>query len=138
MQACAAAGYPVRAVVMPIIPIEDWKHVYGNFLEQLLTAVPLNRITLGGTCIYKPALQLVQLKLGKDNAISNDLQPADKVNDDGRSRYSHEQRVEIYRVMVQTIKRIQPKLQIGLCLEHTSVFEDLGMKQAIGQCNCLL
>ncbi len=138
MRACAAAGYPVRAVVMPIIPINDWQHVYGTFLEQLLTAVPLNRITLGGTCIYKPALQLVQLKLGKDNAISNDLQPADKVNDDGRSRYSHHQRVEIYRFMVQTIKRVQPKLQIGLCLEHTSVFEDLGMKQAIGQCNCLL
>jgi hypothetical protein len=71
-------------------------------------------------------------------SISNDLQPADKVHDDGRSRYSHHQRIEIYHFMVQTIKRIQPKLQIGLCLEHTSVFEDLGMKQTIGQCNCLL
>ena len=108
-----------------------------RFLRDLLTRIPLSRITLGGTCIYKPALQLVELKLGGENAISKDLQtPAP--GRDRRARYGESQRVDIYRHLIQTIRSIQPDLQIGLCLEHTSVFEALGMTRAIGQCNCLL
>ena len=138
MQQCAAAGYPVRAVVMPIISVDNWQTVYGDFLTDMLKAVPLDRITLGGTCIYKPAPQLVQLKLGTDNDISRGLEPAEKQNGDGRSRYAQTHRVEIYRHLIETIRSIQPDLQIGLCLEHTSVFEALGMTSSIGQCNCLL
>jgi len=137
MHRCAAAGYPVRAVVMPIIPIDSWRDVYKKFLRDLLSRVSLSRITLGGTCIYKPALQLVELKLGGNNAISKDLQPP-QAGSDRRARYAEPQRVDIYRHLVDTIRSLQPDLQIGLCLEHTSVFEALGMTPAIGQCNCLL
>lgn len=137
MRQCANAGYPVRAVVMPIIPIDDWPDIYEVFLRDLLTCVPLSRITLGGTCIYKPALQLVELKLGGENAISKHLQTPE-ADGDRRARYTDSQRVDIYRHLIQTIRSIQPNLQIGLCLEHTSVFEALGMTPAIGQCNCLL
>ena len=137
MRQCAEAGYPVRAVLMPIIQIDHWRNAYEAFLCDLLMRVPLSRITLGGTCIYKPALQLVDLKLGRGNAISRDLQSPD-VDGDRRARYAEDQRVDIYRHLIQTIRSIQPELQIGLCLEHTSVFEALGMTPAIGQCNCLL
>jgi spore photoproduct lyase len=137
MRQCAAAGYPVRAVVMPIIPIADWRKAYETFLRHLLTRVPLSRITLGGTCIYQPALQLVELKLGGENAISKQLQPP-QTDGDRRSRYAESQRVDIYRHLIETIRSIQPDLPIGLCLEQASVFETLGMTPAIGQCNCLL
>ena len=138
MQHCAAAGYPVRAVVMPIMPADNWRKVYRDFLTGLLNSVHLDRITLGGICIYKPALQLVHLKLGNDNAISRDLEPPDKQTGDGRCRYPEAQRVDVYRHLIQTIRSIQPDLQVGLCLEHASVFDALGMTAAIGQCNCLL
>lgn len=138
MHRSVAAGYPVRAVVMPIIPVENWRDIYADFLTHLLQSVPLDRITLGGTCIYQPALQLVQLKLGPANDISRHLTPPDKQRGDGRSRYAQPQRIDIYRHLIQTIRNLQPNLQIGLCLEHVSVFESLNMTPAIGQCNCLL
>ena len=138
MRQCAAAGYPVRAVVMPIIPMDDWREVYETFLHNLLARVPLSRITLGGTCIYKPALQLVELKLGVKNAISQNLQPPDPRKSDRRSRYAESQRIDIYRHLVDTIRSLNGDLQIGLCLEHASIFKALGMTPAIGQCNCLL
>jgi spore photoproduct lyase len=50
MRRCAQAGYPVRAVVMPIIPVADWQETYGRFLVTLLESVPLSRITLGSIC----------------------------------------------------------------------------------------
>jgi len=138
MQRCVAAGYPVRAVVMPIIPVHGWQEVYGGFLPSLLNAVRLDRITLGGMCIYTPALQLAQLKLGKDNVIRQNLARADKQYGDGRLRYVESQRVDMYRHLIQTIRSIRSDLQIGLCLEHMSVFESLDMTSAIGKCNCLL
>ena len=48
MQRCAAAGYPVRAVIMPLIPIADWRDAYERFIHSLFAAVPLARITFGG------------------------------------------------------------------------------------------
>ena len=70
---CAEAGYPVRVMLMPIIPIPDWQRHYDELLEQLLTQVRLDRITLGGICSYGPALQIMEAKLGKDNLISRSL-----------------------------------------------------------------
>jgi spore photoproduct lyase len=58
MQRCAAAGYPVRAVLMPIIPVNDWQEVYQRFMATLLESVPLSRITLGSICSYPQAQRL--------------------------------------------------------------------------------
>jgi hypothetical protein len=70
MRRCAQAGYPVRAVLMPIIPVADWQEIYRRFMVMLLDSVPLSRITLGCICSYPQAQRLMELKLGKQNAIS--------------------------------------------------------------------
>lgn len=64
MQKCAEAGYPVRAVVMPIIPIDNWQQIYCEFFKSLLTDIELDRITLGQICSYSTAMQLTERKLG--------------------------------------------------------------------------
>lgn len=70
MEASADVGYPVRAVVMPIIPIPDWETIYGEFLIGLLHRAKLARITLGSICSYPQAMRLTERKLGADNPIS--------------------------------------------------------------------
>ena len=138
MRKCAQAGYAVRAVVMPIIPMVDWQAVYLRFLKRLLDKVPLQRITLGGVCIYPAAQQLMELKLGRANAISRALnKQADKCPD-GRVRFPLKQRVRIYRHLVGTIQRLRPDLPIALCLEERLVFEAIGVTGNIGRCNCVL
>jgi spore photoproduct lyase len=136
MRKCADAGYPLRAVIMPIVPIEGWQNIYTSFLKNLLESVPLDRITLGQICSYSGALQLTERKLGKNNPISNMLEKGK--SKDGRTRFPINLRIEVYKYLVSTIRKLQPKLQIGLCMEEADTFKALDMENSIGCCNCVL
>jgi spore photoproduct lyase len=138
MRQCAEAGYPIRVMLMPIIPIPDWQRHYDELLEQLLTQVRVERITLGGVCSYGPALQIMERKLGKDNVISRSLAVIDNGPDDGRVRYSREQREAIYRHLLETIRRHRPDQTCALCMEDVSMAEGLGLYPNVGRCNCIL
>lgn len=136
MQKCKKAGYPIRAVIMPIIPVRDWKDIYSEFLEHLLDSVALDRITLGQICSYSAALKLTERKLGKRNPISSRLEKTK--SNDGRFRFSLRLRLEVYRHLIDTIKKLQPQLHIGLCMEEYQIFEALNMESTIGCCNCVV
>lgn len=138
MGQCAAAGYPVRAVIMPIIPISGWREVYGEFLQELITAVPLARLTLGGICSYDGALSLTESKLGPGNAVSETLRRSGGKSADGRRRYEMDGRIEMYRHLIKTIRSLDPQLPIALCLEERTVFEALDLLPSAGRCNCVL
>ena len=135
MRRCAKRGYPVRAVVMPVIPVADWKEAYESFLTELIQTVPLQRLTFGGICIYKGARRLMEAKLGRNNPISNAI-----VEDgaDGRARYAPGLRVETYRHLIACVQRLNPSLQLALCLEDVAVWHELGIQSALGRCNCVL
>jgi len=136
MQKCLEAGYPLRAVIMPIIPVEDWQNIYANFLKVLLMAVPLERITLGQICSYSGALKLTEQKLGKINPISNQIEG--RKSSDGRFRFPLRLRIEIYKHLLDTIRKLQPELQVSLCMEEHQTFEALNIEGTIGCCNCVL
>jgi spore photoproduct lyase len=134
----ASVGYPVRAVMMPMIPIENWRIIYSNFVKYVLETVPIQRLTLGGICIYSGAKRLLDLKMGEDNAISNHIEYGLKHEGDGRARYPRELRESMYSIIVEIARKIRPDLEIALCLEEDSVWENLGLKNNIGRCNCML
>ena len=138
MRKCAEFGYPVRVMLMPIIPIPDWQRHYDELLEQLLTQVKLDRLTLGGICSYGPAMRIMERKLGGDNLISRSLTVLNNSPHDGRTRYSHELRRAIYAHLLETIRRIQPELTCSLCMEDVALAETLGLSDNIGRCNCVL
>jgi spore photoproduct lyase len=137
MKRCAEAGYPVRAVVMPIVPLPGWEQAYAAFLETLLAEVPLDRITLGGICSYPAARGLLEHRVGRPNAISDAFDPSGP-SPDGRLRYPAHLRMRLYRHMVQIIRSRAPGLGIGLCLEEEPVFRSLGLMESIGRCNCVV
>jgi len=137
MRRCAAHGYPVRAVIMPVIPVPDWRRHYGAFMETLLSAIPLQRLTLGGICIYKGARFLMDAKLGRNNPISANI-AEDSATGDGRARYSAATRVEMYEHLIATVRRIQPGLAMALCLEDLEVWRRLNLESNVGCCNCVL
>ena len=138
MEACACAGYPVRAVVMPIIPLPEWETIYSDFLRHLLGRVRLARITLGSICSYPQAMRLTEQKLGPENSISSQLGRRGSGKSDGRSRFPRDLRVKVYRHLLDLIQRLAPSLEVGLCLEEESMFDMLGMKASLGRCNCVL
>ena len=136
MKQCADAGYPIRAVLMPLIPAPGWLDQYADFLEQLLSDIPIQRLTIGAICSYQGAYHLMNRKLGTANAIAKNIEHTKTA--DGRMRYPAELREKAYRRLIQTAGRIRPDLEIGLCLETDSVFESLELQDVMGQCNCVL
>ena len=138
MRRCTQAGYPVRAVLMPIIPVDDWRETYGQFMATLLESVPLSRLTLGSICSYPQAQRLMELKLGHENAISTLLGRGPAKSNDGRLRFSRATREEVYRHLIGCIRRQRPDLEISLCLEDEAMFAALGLTESMGRCNCVL
>jgi DNA repair photolyase len=138
MEAAARAGYPVRAVVMPIIPIPGWEAIYREFLTDLLSRVRLWRITLGSICSYPQTVRLMEQKLGPDNPISTQLDQRQSRMSDGRARFPQGLREEVYRHLLRTIRQQDADVEIGLCLEEPSMFDSLDMGDSVGRCNCAL
>jgi spore photoproduct lyase len=138
MRRVASAGYPIRAVMMPIIPVDGWQDIYTAFTRHILEAVPIQRLTLGGICIYRGARKLMEQKIGSNNAISNNIETIWHKAGDGRARYSQTLRREVYSIIIKAVRRLRPELELALCLEERELWQILGLEGNIGQCNCVL
>ena len=137
MEACSEAGYPVRAVVMPILPVPDWESVYDQFLRNVLRRVRLSRLTLGSICSYPQAVRLTEQKLGRDNLISARLAAGRPVGTDRRRRFPRELRRRIYAHLLRVIRGVDAELEVGLCLEVPEMLDGLGMNAGPNRCNCV-
>ena len=136
MRRCAESGYPIRAVVMPLIPVPNWQTFYCDFIRRLLWEVPVARLTLGGICIYRQALQLLESKMGKGNAICANL--VDDRSADGRRRFPWSLRQAMYAHLIQAAHEVDPGLEIALCLEEAQLWQAVGLRDNVGRCNCAL
>jgi len=133
---CQEAGYPIRFIIMPILPVDDWKVHYAELVERIFaTAVP-QRITLGGICSYRGALALTRRALGPDNLIARHIDRTP--SPDGRLRFPRELRTDLYRHLIAAIRRRAPGLPIGLCLEEPELWRACGLDPAHPTCNCIL
>lgn len=137
MRRAAASGYPVRAVMMPIIPIEGWQNIYATFTRRLIETVPLQRFTIGGICSYTSARVLMERKLGLNNNVSVNIDYKLK-SLDGRARYSASLRQEIYSQIIAQVRNCQPDLELALCLEDKELWLRVGLEDNLGRCNCVL
>jgi spore photoproduct lyase len=138
MRRVAERGYPVRAIMMPIIPIDGWQDIYRRFTKHLLEAVPIRRLTLGGICIYRSARDLMERKMGMRNTISERIDRASPIAGDGRARYPRSLRHEVYSLIIESARRLRPDLEIALCLEEQALWESTGLVANMGRCNCRL
>ncbi|ACL05083.1 Radical SAM domain protein [Desulfatibacillum aliphaticivorans] len=136
MQRCAKAGYPVRAVLMPIIPVEGWEEIYGRFLRELLLSVPLQRLTIGGICTYPDAKRLMEESIGEDNLISQSIHSTTMCQADHRARFSKELRIKLYGALLDAAREVRPDLDVALCLEEEEVLNKVGLSASQGRCNC--
>jgi len=138
MRRVASAGYPVRAIMMPIIPVDGWQGIYTKFTRQLLETVPIQRLSLGGICIYRRARKLMEQKMGLNNPVSSNIENAPQKTGDGRARYSQALRWKLYSIIIKAVQHVKPELELALCLEEREVWQTVGLERNIGRCNCIL
>lgn len=132
---CRQAGYPVRFLIMPILPVEGWRRRYAELVDALFEAAEPQRITLGGMCSFPNALAITRQALGAGNLL--DRHVARQASADGRRRYPRELRVRLYRHLLEAIRRRAPRLPVGLCLEEREVWEACGLSPHPPACNCI-
>ncbi len=136
MRRVAERGYPIRAIMMPIIPVEGWQDLYAAFSRHLLESVPIQRLTLGGICIYRSARDLMERKMGTRNIVSEHIDKGSPIAGDGRARYPRNLRHEVYSAIMEAAQRLRPDLEIALCLEEQALWESTGIAESMGRCNC--
>lgn len=136
MRRVAECGYPIRTIMMPVIPVDGWRDVYGAFTKRLLETVPIQRLTLGGICIYQSARDLMERKITGRNVVSAHIDRASAKAGDGRARYPRSLRQEAYSLVIQCARRLRPDLEIALCLEEQELWERTGLAGSMGRCNC--
>ena len=132
---CQEAGYPIRFLIMPMLPVEDRQRHYAELVEAIFASTSPERITLGGICSYGTALRLTARALGSDNAIARRI--AREPSADGRRRFPRELRAALYRHVIGEIRRHAPSLPIGLCLEEAELWQTCGLDPAAPACNCV-
>jgi spore photoproduct lyase len=140
---CQQAGFPIRFIIMPILPVDDWQRHYGQLVEGIFAACRPERITLGGICSYGTALRLTKGALGADNLIARHVsrQPCA----DGRRRFSRELRAALYSHIIAEIRRHEPDIPVALCLEELELWRACGLDPfaslragpARPACNCV-
>ncbi|MBN1643650.1 MAG: hypothetical protein JW856_02360 [Dehalococcoidales bacterium] len=138
MRRVSERGYPVRAIMMPVIPIDDWRSLYSTFTRRLLETVPIQRLTIGGICIYRSARDLMEKKMGTQNVVSEHIDHSIYKAEDGRERYPHSLRHEVYSFIIKSARSVRPDLDISLCLEEKALWESTGLTKNMGRCNCNL
>ena len=87
-------------------------------------------------CSYPQAMRLTDQKLGRENPISVQLDQSRM--SDGRARFPHGLREEVYRHLLETIRQQDRDVEVGLCLEEPSMLDSLDMSESMGRCNCVL
>ena len=122
--------------MMPIIPIDGWEEAYTAFTGRLLQTVAIQRLTLGGICIYRSARDLMERKMGMGNVVSEHIDATFPKAGDGRARYSRDLRHEVYSLIIESARRLRPDLEIALCLEEQALWESTGLRGSLGRCNC--
>ena len=136
----ADAGYEVRFVFMPMVPVEGWREAYAEAVRKMLGAVRPSRITLGGICMYRSALNAMKSRPdatpGLLAPILDNLQPPAFPRD--RFRYVPQVRRELYSHMLRCISEVDPTVPVSLCLETPEVWREVRLDPSDSRCNCLL
>ena len=127
------AGYEVRLRIDPVVRYSTWEKDYGRLTEMIFDHVNPSRITIGE---YRPAQGLsshIKARFPESSLL--------KVNgslivEAGKLRYPRECRIEMFRSIVDGIRRCDKNVQIALCKETPQVWKAAGLDGKGLCCNC--
>jgi len=132
---CQEAGYRVRARFSPIIPVKNWREENERMLEEYLSAVKPDIITMDMLKWIEPreARDIFDLSLWDEEFVSwvdkfAEMEPTQRprpILPNGKQLFPHEVRAGVYRFFIERIKRLSPRTKISLCGETPEMWEEL-------------
>jgi spore photoproduct lyase len=129
MRKCRAWGYHVRCRFSPVIPVKGWREENRALVERLFSKVQPDVISLQSLSRF-PEYDMVPRLLDLDLLDPSFVGAAQRAKSEMEGRivgpFPHEKRLEIYRFLLDEIKRISPQTPVSLCLESPEMWQDLG------------
>jgi len=134
---CREHGYRIRFRIDPGILYSNWQQGYADLVQKALAAVKPENITLGMLRLLPGHFHLA---LGAYGNRARELWDHNFVQgaSDGKLRYPPEQHAEFYSFLIDTIRRFDKDVSIGLCRETPeiwSIFKDRCQQR---KCNCVI
>ncbi|MDH7579043.1 MAG: hypothetical protein QHH75_14800 [Bacillota bacterium] len=131
---CADWGYPIRFRFDPLILHEGWQENYKKMVEFVLSRIVPQRITVG-SLRFAPSVKSFALRRFPESEIFN--HDFTKPLENGKCRYSIEERIALYSLVIDEIRKHSISVEIGLCKESKEVWDMLNLKGRGRICNCL-
>jgi len=128
------AGYEVRLRIDPVIFYSTWEKDYIELVDKIFQFVRPTRITIGE---YRPSNGLAS-HIGLRFPDSPLLRiNKSLVREGGKLRYPEDQRVKMFRTIVEKIRKKDTAVDISLCKEHPSIWKATGLSVKRLSCNCV-
>ncbi|AIS33165.1 radical SAM domain-containing protein [Methanobacterium formicicum] len=121
-------GYTVRMRMDPLVPIEGWKNEYKELIDFLFDNLVPERITMG-------SLRGLQSTINNSKDRSWVEYLDDKSN--WGKKISFEKRYEMYKFMIDYLKKEHDYNSVGLCKETVKIWEKLKLDYKKIRCNCI-
>jgi spore photoproduct lyase len=105
-----------------MIHYPDWEKGYQDLVDQILDAVPSDRIAWIslGTLRYISSLKsVVDERFPKSRVFLGEFVPGE----DGKMRYLKKIRQRLFRNVQQRIEKLAPQIPTYLCMENSSLWE---------------
>lgn len=121
---CAAWGYRLAFHFDPIIYHPGWQEGYDRIISMLFDHVPAEKIAwISMGCLRF----LPQLKAIAGHRFPKSVFFYEEFVDglDGKQRYFRSQRIEMYRFLLERIRRLAPDVFVYLCMESGEIWREV-------------
>lgn len=112
LQSAIEDGWKVRICFDPVLRIENWKEIYGNFLESLtaLNWEKIHDVSIGSFRMPRGYFRELKRKRPGSDLLYLPLEKSEQV-----VRYPDQQQQEIFDFMQDKISKFLPASQISFC-----------------------
>lgn len=128
------AGYEVRLRIDPVIFYSTWQKDYKALVDKIFKFVKPTRITIGE---YRPSNGLtnhISLRFPESPLlrVHNSL-----IKEGGKLRYPMNQRVKMFKAIIEQIREYDSNVKISLCKETPQTWKAVGLEIKGLSCNCV-
>lgn len=114
---CADKGFLVSFHIDPMIYHQDWQANYAKLVDQIVAQFRPDELPYlsVGTLRYQPEQRhMMRERFGMKSLVNSEEMFSGK---DGKLRYDHSVRTEMYKFIVERFKAVSSKWNIFMCME---------------------
>jgi len=127
---CIKAGYRVGFHLDPIIYFNGWENEYKSLVENLFDRINFKRvawISMGTFRFSRNLKQIIEKRFPENKILNEEL----VLGYDAKLRYSPSVRFEVYKTIKDMLFKKSPKLNLYLCMEDSSIWNELRLKMPV-------